>query len=91
LTHSRQLTFKIPAQAPPGQYLMRMDVIWSGATNEYIKVGDDGSLAQMYPSCAQLNILSESKAEFPKGVKIPDIFEPLEPGEHFEVNVATIC
>jgi hypothetical protein len=70
---------------------MRMDVIWSGATNEYIKVGDDGSLAQMYPSCAQLNILSESKAEFPKGVKIPEIFEPLDPGEHFEVNIATIC
>ncbi|CAI6333745.1 unnamed protein product [Periconia digitata] len=74
------ITFKIPAQTPSGQYLMRMDLIWSGATNEYINIGDDGSLAQMYPSCAQLNIQSESKAEFPKGVKIPEIFQPLEPG-----------
>ncbi|KAF2875390.1 glycosyl hydrolase family 61-domain-containing protein [Massariosphaeria phaeospora] len=74
------ITFKIPEQTPPGQYLMRMDLLWSGVQSEYIKIGEDGSLAQMYPSCAQLNIVSESKAALPNGVKIPDIFQPLEPG-----------
>ncbi|KAF2118757.1 glycosyl hydrolase family 61-domain-containing protein [Lophiotrema nucula] len=74
------LTFKIPPQTPSGQYLMRMDVIWSGMTDEYIKIGEAGSLGQMYPSCAQLNIVSDSTAPFPKGVKIPEIFDPYAPG-----------
>jgi hypothetical protein len=77
------MTFKIPPQVPSGQYLMRMDVIWSGANNTYVDV--DGTrqlnLAQMYPSCAQLNVASDSKALFPKGVKIPEIFAPEAPGK----------
>ena len=60
---------------------MRMDVIWSGMTDEYIKIGDAGSLGQMYPSCAQLNIVSDSATSFPKGVKIPEIFGPYAPGK----------
>ncbi|KAF2205228.1 hypothetical protein GQ43DRAFT_437244 [Delitschia confertaspora ATCC 74209] len=74
------LTFKIPAQTPAGHYLMRMDVIWSGMTNEYNPVGEKGILAEMYPSCAHLNIVSNSTAVFPKGVKIPEIFAPEAPG-----------
>ncbi|KAF1994663.1 hypothetical protein P154DRAFT_613009 [Amniculicola lignicola CBS 123094] len=72
------LPFKIPTQTPAGQYLMRMDIIWSGMTDNYTKIGD--SLGQMYPSCAQLNIVSGSKVAFPQGVKIPEIFSPEAPG-----------
>ncbi|KAF2280138.1 uncharacterized protein EI97DRAFT_429896 [Westerdykella ornata] len=74
------LEFKIPPQTPAGKYLMRMDVVWSGLTNQYIKIGEPGSLAQMYPSCAHLDIQSDSRAPFPAGVKIPDIFAPEAPG-----------
>jgi hypothetical protein len=58
-----------------------MDVIWSGMQDQYIKIGDAGSLAEMYPSCAQLNIVNDATMVLPKGVKIPEIFMPLEPGE----------
>ncbi|ORY08473.1 glycosyl hydrolase family 61-domain-containing protein [Clohesyomyces aquaticus] len=76
------MTFKIPATVPAGQYLMRMDVIWSGFLNAGQKPGDDGTLAQMYPSCAQLNIINNSTTPttFPTGVKIPEIFMPGMPG-----------
>ena len=63
----------IPAQTPPGQYLMRMDVLWSGAQPGQIQ-------AQMYPSCAQLNIVSDSKTALPEGVRIPEIFADDQPG-----------
>jgi hypothetical protein len=76
----KKITFKIPEQTPPGQWLMRTDIILSGATNEYIKVGEDGGPAQRYLSCVQLNIVSEFKTAFPKGVKIPENFDPYAPG-----------
>ncbi|KAF2742262.1 lytic polysaccharide monooxygenase [Sporormia fimetaria CBS 119925] len=75
----QKIIFKIPAQTPAGQYLMRMDVIWSGWQSEYIKPPAAG-LAEMYPSCAQLNIVSDSTKELPQGVKIPEIFDIWEPG-----------
>jgi hypothetical protein len=81
MTNAKKLTFKIPAQTPAGQYLMRMDVLMAGRNDEYIKIGELGSYAQMYPSCAQLNIVSDSQTPFPKGVKIPEIFAPENPGK----------
>lgn len=74
-----QFVFKVPEQTPSGQYLMRMDIIWAGMTNPYVKLGED--LGQMYPTCAQLNIVSKSNTPFPKGVKIPAIFAPDQPGK----------
>ncbi|KAK3319417.1 glycoside hydrolase [Apodospora peruviana] len=76
------LTFKIPPQTPAGQYLMRMDVVMSGVVTEWTKPGDLGILAQFYPSCAQLNILSNATTTttLPKGVAIPEIFAPDRPG-----------
>lgn len=62
---------------------MRMDTVTAGTANENIKVGECGSLAEMYPTCAHLHIVSDSKANFPKGVKIPEIFAPEEPGEYY--------
>lgn len=59
---------------------MRMDVLMSGYVNNWTKVGDLGSLGQMYPSCAQLNIASDSKVTLPEGVAIPEIFSPEGPG-----------
>jgi len=52
---------------------MRMDVLWSGAQPGQIQ-------AQMYPSCAQLNIVSDSKTALPEGVRIPEIFADDQPG-----------
>ena len=74
LTNRLQIVFKIPEQTPAGQYLMRMDLPWSGMINQYINHGD--VLTQLYPSCAQLNIKSSATGSLPKGVKIPEIFSP---------------
>lgn len=76
------MTFRIPSTIPSGQYLMRMDLIWSAILGIDQNTGDFGSPAQMYPSCAQLNIINDSKntVQFPKGVKIPEIFMPGMPG-----------
>lgn len=76
-----RIIVKIPSQTPSGQYLMRMDYIWAGWKSETSKIGDTGTYAQMYPSCAQLNVVSDSQAAFPKGVKIPEILAPDQPGE----------
>lgn len=77
-TDRSQLTFKIPEQTPAGQYLMRMDVPWSGMINPYIHHGE--ALTQLYPSCAQINVRSKATGQLPKGVKIPEIFSPDVPG-----------
>lgn len=76
-----KITFNIPAQTPPGQYLMRMDYIWAGFRHDSGKIGDPATYAQMYPTCAQLNVVSDSQAAFPKGVKIPEILAPNQPGK----------
>jgi hypothetical protein len=59
-----------------------MDVIWSGMTDEYYPIGEDGILAEMYPTCAQLNIVSDSQTPLPEGVRIPEIFNPYGPGKY---------
>jgi hypothetical protein len=69
--------FNIPKQTPAGQYLMRVDIIWSDFY--YQGVGHNSS--QLYPSCVQIEVESEVKGELPKGVKIPEIFFPEEPGK----------
>jgi hypothetical protein len=54
---------------------MRMDQIWPGTySGQYL------SLAQMYPSCAQLNIKSNNNTALPKGVKIPEALIHQPPG-----------
>jgi hypothetical protein len=76
------MTFKIPQQTPPGRYLMRMDVVWSYFYSEWTP--SEQWYGQMYPTCAQINVVSEASSEWPPkdaAVKIPEIFYPLEPGE----------
>jgi len=68
--------FTLPRQVPAGQYLMRVDIIWSDFY--YNGVGHNGS--QLYPSCVQIEVESDSKGVMPKGVKIPEIFGPFEGG-----------
>jgi hypothetical protein len=58
--------FEIPVQTPPGEYLMRMDQIRPGLYGSYFL-----RLAQLYPSCAQLNVISNSTAPLPTGIKLP--------------------
>lgn len=55
-----------------------MDVPWAGHINQYSKHGDVPT--QLYPSCAQLNIKSDSTGAFPVGVQIPQVFSPDGPG-----------
>lgn len=74
---SPRFKFRIPSQTPAGQYLMRMDLMWP-TTFQYQADG-----AQMYPTCAQLNIVNESgnsSSSWPKGVKIPEVFKSGMPG-----------
>ncbi|PVH99558.1 lytic polysaccharide monooxygenase [Periconia macrospinosa] len=80
-----RFVFRIPEQTPPGQYLMRVDIVWSDGWNEWRTPPFDS--AQMYPSCVQLAVESESKAVLPKGVKIPEIFQWEQPGRLFARNV----
>ncbi|KFA73937.1 hypothetical protein S40288_00925 [Stachybotrys chartarum IBT 40288] len=69
-----RFVFQIPAQTPPGQYLMRMDQVNPGL------YPDGLSLAELYPTCAQLNIQSNSTAALPAGVKIPEAMIHHAPG-----------
>lgn len=60
---------------------MRMDVVWAYFYSEYTP--QEEWYGQMYPTCAQLNIVSDSKEAWPPkdaAVKIPDIFFPTQPG-----------
>jgi hypothetical protein len=65
-----RIVFKIPAQTPAGEYLMRMDIIW----------GSRGAGSQLYPSCAQIRVESDSTTTLPEGVRIPEAFTPTSPG-----------
>ncbi|KAI0534911.1 glycoside hydrolase [Xylaria digitata] len=71
--------FSIPPQTPPGQYLLRIDLIWPGAT---MKAYNDNTVyAQMYPSCAQIQVESDAiDGMLPKGIKIPEDLSPSSPG-----------
>ncbi|KAF2263084.1 hypothetical protein CC78DRAFT_605021 [Lojkania enalia] len=74
-----RFVFNVPPQTPAGQYLMRLDIIWSG----FIPQGDGTFppiLGQMYPSCAQIEIESDSSGPLPRGVRIPEIFSPNSTG-----------
>ncbi|KAF2121249.1 glycosyl hydrolase family 61-domain-containing protein [Lophiotrema nucula] len=75
-----RFTFKIPAQVPAGQYLMRMDILWPGYYYDPPYSNLSNVTAQHYPSCGQLNIISDSKTPLPQGVKIPEIFSPNSTG-----------
>ncbi|KAH7123543.1 glycoside hydrolase [Dendryphion nanum] len=65
----------LPKQTPKGQYLLRVDQIWPGV-REYS--------AQIYPSCAHIEVESEYAGDLPKGVKIPEIFSATSPGMKYD-------
>ncbi|KAM7218615.1 Glycosyl hydrolase family 61 domain containing protein [Rhypophila decipiens] len=73
-----RFSFKIPAQTPPGQYLMRMDAVYIGG--QYVIAGNAITVeAQLYPSCAQIEVIApaengnaSSSTAFPKGIRIPE-------------------
>jgi hypothetical protein len=85
LPHNNQFTpprfiFKVPKQTPAGQYLLRVDLIWPGLL--YIldgKVISDGE-AQLYPSCAQIEVESEATEPMPQGISIPEDLGTKSPG-----------
>ncbi|KAI1284704.1 glycoside hydrolase [Xylaria sp. FL0933] len=70
--------FKIPLQTPPGQYLLRIDMIWPGTV---INQSNDTLYAQLYPSCAQIQVESDASTNtLPKGINIPEGLSPSSPG-----------
>ncbi|KAH8593305.1 glycosyl hydrolase family 61-domain-containing protein [Bisporella sp. PMI_857] len=76
--------FTIPKQTPAGDYLLRIDLPAMGFRDLYYVDGQPVILrteSQLYPSCAQIRVLNdEYQGDLPVGVKIPEAFEPDEPG-----------
>jgi hypothetical protein len=70
-----RIKFTIPTQTPPGDYLMRMDQIWL----RYFGSND----TQFYNSCAHLRVKSNSTAQLPPGILIPEDLSPKSPGKSF--------
>ncbi|KAF2791623.1 lytic polysaccharide monooxygenase [Melanomma pulvis-pyrius CBS 109.77] len=68
--------FNIPRQTPAGQYLMRVDIVWS----DFYYEGVRHNSSQLYPSCVQIEVEGDSTTVLPKGVHIPEIFAPDAPG-----------
>jgi hypothetical protein len=66
------MPFKIPEQTPAGQYLLRVDHVFN-----YWR-----SPAQLYPSCAHIEVESTASGGLPEGVKFPEAYEPDMPGEN---------
>ncbi|KAI1429620.1 glycoside hydrolase [Xylaria sp. FL1777] len=70
--------FNIPPQTPPGEYLLRIDMIWPGTVMQQY---NDTLYAQMYPSCAQIRVESDAfNNTLPKGIRIPEDLSPSSPG-----------
>jgi primosomal replication protein N len=65
------MPFKIPAQTPAGKYLLRVDLVYNYWQTE----------AQLYPTCAHIEVENSVSGDLPKGVKFPEAYEPSMPGE----------
>ncbi|KAI0082479.1 hypothetical protein K474DRAFT_518486 [Panus rudis PR-1116 ss-1] len=63
---------KIPASLPPGQYLLRAEIIALHVAQSYPG-------AQFYIGCAQVNISGGGNANPPK-IAIPGAYKPTDPG-----------
>ncbi|KAF3025051.1 hypothetical protein E8E14_014436 [Neopestalotiopsis sp. 37M] len=74
-----RFVFQIPLQTPAGHYLLRMDEVNTGL-EEHNAVFNSSSPAQLYPSCAQIQIESDSPGSLPEGIKIPDTLQHTSPG-----------
>ncbi|KAI1360587.1 glycoside hydrolase [Xylaria arbuscula] len=71
-----RFAFKIPPQTPSGQYLLRIDMIWPGTV-----IGDYRISAQMYPSCAQIEVDGTTTSGIlPQGIRIPEEMSDTSPG-----------
>jgi hypothetical protein len=70
-------------QTPAGQYLLRLDEVNTGIQNE------TGAVAQLYPSCAQLEVKSDFTGSLPAGVNIPDVLTDASPGMAFSILSTT--
>ncbi|KAG8905009.1 hypothetical protein FRB99_000882 [Tulasnella sp. 403] len=72
-----KVTFTIPADILPGQYLLRAEVI-------ALHVAGSVGGAQHYMSCYQLNITGNG-SNTPAGVKFPGAYSPTDPGILFNL------
>jgi hypothetical protein len=79
--------FKIPKQTPAGQYLLRIDLIWPGLLyNLRGQIVTDGE-AQLYPSCAQIEVESEIEGSLPQGIHIPEDVRKKSPGMQMSIEM----
>jgi hypothetical protein len=74
-----KMEFKIPTQTPPGDYLLRMSQVW-------LRTGD-GRDNQFYPSCAHLRVKSNSTAQLPEGILIPEDMSAGSPGAEISMEM----
>ncbi|OAG09647.1 uncharacterized protein CC84DRAFT_1202321 [Paraphaeosphaeria sporulosa] len=61
----------IPKQTPGGQYLLRVDQSYFGQYDLD---------PQIYPSCAQIEVVSDVTGDLPEGINIPEAFQKNSPG-----------
>jgi hypothetical protein len=72
-----QFIATIPKQTPAGKYLLRVDQPYYGSGN---------SDAQMYPTCAQIEVMGGVSGDLPKGIKIPEDLQNESPGTYIVVG-----
>lgn len=73
-----QMPFKISEQTPAGAYLLRVDLVFNYWN----------TVAQLYPSCAQIIVESNATGALPKtGVRFPEAYEPSMPGKIYTVKL----
>lgn len=72
--------FKVPTQTPAGQYLLRIDEVNTGL-EEHNEVYNSTSPAQIYPSCAQIEVVSRYDDALPEGILIPEALSHTSPGK----------
>ncbi|KAF2871788.1 glycosyl hydrolase family 61-domain-containing protein [Massariosphaeria phaeospora] len=63
----------IPKQTPAGKYLVRVDQVYYG-NSQY------NTAPQLFPACAQIEVVSDTTGDLPKGIKIPENLQMDQPG-----------
>ncbi|CAJ2509423.1 Uu.00g144490.m01.CDS01 [Anthostomella pinea] len=72
--------FQIPPQIPAGQYLLRFDLVNTGTHGVYANNETWTDPAQLYATCAQIQVESAASGALPAGIGIPEAMSPDSPG-----------
>ncbi|KAF2869913.1 glycoside hydrolase [Massariosphaeria phaeospora] len=83
-----RIIFKLPKETPKGQYLLRAASVWQAYRYTYENTTGVAGVAQLYHSCAQLEVASDVTGSLPKGVLIPEAFQYDQPGMNTSSEMA---